>query len=208
MPTLGITGKPTASWHGYGGSSTVNQEAEQLTMPKGGTINSVGCWIGGWDGTCDVWLTIWDAAGTRAKLGQSAILTVANEGAPGDGKVKLYVADLLVPVDLPTGADFLVGFVRKQGDAHQVSTGSGSTHRHGRSGATVQGAGFAQGGIFSSEAQRIGAYVADYQPRSGAWIYRAGVWVQSDQLLVYRSGQWVEADTVSAYRAGAWSEAD
>jgi len=208
MATLGITGKPTASWHGYGGSSTINQEAEQLTIPKGGTIYSVGCWIGGWDGACDVWLTIWDAAGARPKLAQSAMVTVANEGSPGDGKVKLYVAALTAPLDLPTGFDFLVGFVRKQNDAHQVSTGpSAAGHRHGRSGANQQTAAF---GVtdYSSQVQRIGAYVADYQPRPGAWVYRSGVWQQSDTVSVYRAGSWVEADGVSVRRGSAWNEAD
>lgn len=209
---LGNGAKPSGGWHAYQGSSEINQEAELLTIPKGGTILTLGAWIGGWAAACDVWLTVWEAAGARAILGQSAILTVANEGAggPGGSNVKLYVADLLTPVDLPTGADFLVGFVRKQNDGHQISTGAGGSgpHAHGRSGAAQQNAAFAQAGDYSTPVLRIGAYVADYQPRPGAWIYRAGVWVQSDQVMTYRAGSWVEVDTVQIRRGSEWVEAD
>jgi hypothetical protein len=209
MAIIGDSSKPNDHWEAFQGSSQINQGAELLTMPKGGTINSVGQWIGGWSGACDVWLTVWSAAGARPVLGQSNILTVASQGAggPAGSNVQLYVASLRVPVDLPTGADFLVGFVRKQGDGHQISFENAGQHWQGRSGAAVQDAPFGVA-AYASQGGRIGAYVADYQPRSGAWIYRAGAWVQSDQLLVFRSGQWVEADTVNAFRSGAWNEAD
>lgn len=210
MATIGDGSKPNDHWEAYSGSSQVNQGAEQLTMPKGGRILQVGQWLGGWNGPVDVWLTIWDAAGSRPVLGQSNIMTVANKGAggPAGSNVALYVADLLKPVDLPTGADFLVGFVRKQGQGHQISFENTGAHYEGRSGANQQSAAFGQAGSYSSQSGRIGAYVANYVPRSGAWVYRAGAWVQSDQLLVYRSGAWVEADTVNVNRAGAWVEAD
>jgi hypothetical protein len=212
MAILGESGKPSGGWHAYQGSSQIGQEAEQLTMPKGGTIFSLGAWVGGWNGACDVWLTVWDAAGARPKLAQSAMVTVANEGAggPGGSNVQLIVASLTSPLDLPTGFDFLVGFVRKQGDGHQISTGpSGSgPHFHGRSGASVQAASFAQGGDYSSEPLRIGAYVANYEPRPGAWVYRSGVWVQAEQVSVYRAGSWSEADSISVRRGAAWNEAD
>ena len=209
MPTIGDGSKPNDHWHSYSGSSQPNQEAELLTMPKGGTLNSVGAWVGGWSGACDIWLTIWAASGARAVLGQSNILTVASEGAggPAGSNVKLYVADLRVPVDLPTGADFLCGFVRKQNQGHQISFENAGQHWHGRSGPTQEAAVFGNAD-YVSMGGRIGAYVADWRPRSGAWVYRAGVWVASDQLLVYRSGAWVEADTVSVNRSGAWAEAD
>jgi hypothetical protein len=209
MAVIGDGTKPNDHWESYQGSTQINQGAELLTMPKGGRIFQVGMWIGGWNGACDVWLTVWSAAGARPILGQSNILTVANEGAggPSGSNVKLYVADLKAPVDLPTGADFLVGFVRKQGDGHQISFENAGQHWQGRSGGAVQDAAFGVS-AYSSQGGRIGAYVANYVPRSGAWIYRAGAWVQSDQLLVFRGGAWVEADTVNVNRAGAWVEAD
>ena len=203
--TIGNGTKPSSTYHAFGGSSQVNQEAEPLTMPRRGRILEVGAWIGGWSDSPRVRLCIWSASG--ALLGQSAQITVANEGGAAAGNVALYTELLLAPVQLNRGDAFYAGFARHVDDAHQVSVGATSSgpHVHGRSGAVwPNDFGNASGGIGPDIARRIGAYVADYLPIPGAYVYRSGAWVDADNVQVYRGGSWTDADSVQLHRAGAW----
>jgi hypothetical protein len=161
MPTIGSSSKPTHYWWAFGVSST-NQEAELLTMPEDGTINTLGQWIGGWNTTCRTKLCIWDSSG--ALLGQSAQFTVADKGDGADGNVDLYTADLTAGVHLSAGDTFFVGFSRNPADKHQVSGGNaGSGPHYDNTKASwpdvLSGA--------TTVARRIGSYVADYTPESG-----------------------------------------
>lgn len=203
MPTIGTTSKPGGGWHAFGGSSQINQEAELLTMPARGELLELGQWVGGWSDAPRVRLCVWSSA--KVLLGQSAQITVANEGAAGAGNVSLYTEPLLVPVELAKGASFYVGFVRHPDDAHQIATGASGSgpHYHGRSGATWPN-NLGAAGSYSSEERRIGSYVANYELLPGAWIYRSGVWVEADTVQIYRSGSWSDADGVQLYRSGAW----
>lgn len=209
MPTIGTISKPSNGYHAYGGSSQINQEAELLVMPVRGRILEVGAWVGGWADTPRVRLCVWDGS-SRALLGQSAQITVANEGAagPGGSNVSLYTEPLLVPVELNKSESFYVGFVRHPDDSHQISTGATGSgpHYHGRSGPTWPNE--LGNADYSSEVRRIGAYVANYEAQAGAWVYRSGVWVEADAVSVYRSGVWAEADAVQLYRSGSWTDAE
>lgn len=207
MPTLGTTSKPGGGWHGFGGSSQTNQEAEKLTAPSRMRILEVGQWVGGWEDAPRVRLCVWSLAETL--LGQSAQITVANEGAVGGGNVSLYTELLLTPVEIAKGVSFYVGFVRHPDDAHQCSTGASGSgpHYQGRSGATwPNNLGQAEGP--TSVTRRIGSYVANYETLPGAWIYRSGVWVEADTVQAYRGGSWVDADGVQLYRSGGWVDSE
>ena len=207
MPTIGAGAKPGGTYHAFGGSSQINQEAELLEAPVRLRLLELGSWVGGWADTCRVRLCVWDADGDL--LGQSAQITVANEGAAGTGNVSLYTEPLLTPVELAKGAEFYVGFVRHPDDAHQVSVGATSTgpHYHGRSGATwPNNLGNAEGP--TSQARRVGSYVADYEAIAGAKVYRSGAWVDAESVLVYRSGAWVDAEAVQVRRGSSWVDAE
>jgi hypothetical protein len=210
MPTIGTIGKPSGGYHAFGGSGQINQEAELLEMPARGRLLQLGAWIGGWDDAPRVRLCVW-AYPSKTLLGQSAQITVANEGGagPGGANVALYVQDLEAPVEVAKGASFYVGFVRHPDDAHQVSTGASGSgpHYHGRSGAVwPNNLGNAAGP--TEEVRRIGAYVADWETLPGAWVYRSGVWTEAETVQIYRGGVWVDADGVQLYRAGGWVDAD
>lgn len=206
MPTLGNANEPVQFWHGYGGSSQVNQEAERLTAPSRIRLLTLGQWVGGWSDAPRVRLCVWDLAG--ALLGQSAQITVSNEGAGGNGQVAHYTEDLETPVELEAGDVFHVGFNRHPDDAHQVMSGAAATgpHYEGRSGATWPNALGNVSGPFTVN-RRIGAYVADYELIAGAYVMRGGVWSRAEAVSVMRSGAWVEADTVAVSRAGVWEDA-
>jgi hypothetical protein len=209
MPTIGNSAKPGASWHGYGGSSYPNQEAELLAMPKRGRILTLGAWIGGWDDAPRCRLCVWAYPG-RELLASSTQFTVANRGTPGAGKVDLYVHPMEVPPELPKGASFYAGFARDPDDAHQVSNGASGTgpHWEGRSFAAWPGnLGERPEGI-SEEVRRIGCYVANYETLPGMWIHRSGAFVEADAVQIYRGGAWVDADAVQIYRGGVWVDAE
>jgi hypothetical protein len=208
MPTLGTTTKPGGGWHGLGGSSQVNQEAELLTAPARLRLLEVGAWIGGWEDAPRVRLCVWHGT-TKALLGQSAQITVANEGALGGGQVSLYTEALIAPAEIAKGASFYVGFVRHPDDAHQISTGASGSgpHYHGRSGASWPN-NLGNAGSFSEEPRRIGAYIADYETLPGMWVYRSGSWQEADGVQVYRSGTWQDVDGVQIQRSGTWQDAE
>lgn len=203
--TIGNPAKPTSTYHGFGGSSQVNQEAELLEMPSRGRILEVGAWIGGWSDSPRCRLCIWSSSG--ALLGQSAQITVANEGGAATGHVALYTELLLAPVELARGVSFYAGFVRHPDDAHQVSVGptSSGPHYHGRSGATWPND-LGNADPITSQPRRVGSYVADYLPIPGSYVYRSGAWVEADGVQIYRSGAWADADEVQIYRSGIWTD--
>jgi hypothetical protein len=208
MPIIGNDSKPSYSYHAYGGSSQINQEAEDITLPAGRVrITRLGAWIGGWNDAPRCYLTVWSPT-TGAVLAQSGQFTVANQGAAAEGKVAKYVADLATPYEADGGAVLRIGFTRHRDDAHQVSTGAvtGAGHEHGRGAYPAGGFASIDGGY--AENRRIGAWIEDYVAIRGGWIYRSGVWVRADAVYAYRSGSWAEVDTVQAYRGGSWIEAD
>jgi hypothetical protein len=209
MPTIGTPAKPGGGWHSYQGSSYPNQEAEKLQMPARGRILEVGAWVGGWSGTCRVRLCIWDGS-SKALLGQSNQITVANEGAggPAGSNVALYTGPLIAPVEIGKGFDFYVGFARDPSDGHQVSEGASGTgpHFESRSGPTWPAD--LDHNPLTQETRRIGAYVANWETLPGAWVYRSGAWVEADTVQIYRSGSWVDVDGVSLYRSGSWADSE
>lgn len=210
MPTIGSGTKPGGSWHAFGGSSNPTQEAELLEAPGRIRLLELGAWIGGWAATCRVRLCVWDGT-SGALLGQSAQITVANEGAggPPGGNVALYTELLETPVELEAGDAFYCGFARHPDDAHQVSTGASGSgpHYHGRSGGVWPNT-FGNVSGISEQVRRIGSYVSDYETIPGAHIYRSGAWVEAETVAVYRSGVWVDADAVQLYRSGSWTDAE
>jgi hypothetical protein len=207
MATIGTTTKPSGGWHAFQGSSQVQQEAERLTMPAHGDITDLGAWIGGWNGTCRVYLCLWDDAG--AILGSVGPITVANQGAGGSGDVALYTATLAAPVRLAAGADFYVGFDRHNSDGHQVSEAGPSTPNHfeGRHGGTTStwpaALGAASGGP-SNAPRRIGMFVQNYNLVPGAKLFRSGAWVDAAGVQLQRSGVLVDVVGVQLQRSGAW----
>lgn len=213
MPTIGTTTKPSGGWHAFAGSSQVQQEAELLTAPAHIDVLELAGWIGGWNGTCRVKLCLWDSLGSL--LGESAQITVANEGAggPAGSNVQLYTAALLVPVRLAAGALFFAGFDRHASDGHQISVGgagSGSHYegRHGGSSAPWPGdLGAASGGPDVQD-RRAGQYVSNYANVAGAKVYRSGAWADAESVLVRRSGAWVDVDAVQLRRSSAWIDSE
>jgi hypothetical protein len=213
MPTIGDTSKPSGGWHSFSGSSQNQQEAELLTAPERLDVVELAGWIGGWSASCRVKLCIWDDAGEL--LGQTAQITVANEGAggPAGGNVALYSAALLTPVRIAAGVAFFVGMDRHADDAHQVSVGGAGSPdhyegRHGGPAAPWAGdLGAATGGP-SNQPRRCGMYVADYVAVAGAKVYRSGAWVDADSVQIMRSGVWVDADSVQVMRSGVWTDAE
>lgn len=208
MAIIGNDTKPGYSYHAYGGSGQINQEAEDITLPTGRIrITRLGGWIGGWNDSPRVCLTIWDPA-TGAVVAQSVQFSVSNQGAAADGHVVKYVADLVTPYEAVGPAILRVGFTRHRDDAHQVSTGATSAagHEHGRGG--YPGGGFASIDGGYAENRRIGMWIDDYVPIRGGWVYRGGAWIRADEMLVYRSGAWVQSASVLVYRSGSWVEAD
>lgn len=211
MPTIGDTSKPSGGWHSYTGDSQVQQEAELLTMPVHGRIERIGAWIGGWSGTCRVYLCVWDPY-SLAILSSVGPFTVANRGVggPAGGNVDLVEADI-PPINMTAGQLFLVGFDRHGADGHQISVGgTGGTHYEGRHG----GSGSAWPGLFAIASggpapvtRRSGAYVARYVPLPGAKAYRSGAFVDATIVQVLRSGVWTDA-TVQIYRSGVWTDAE
>jgi hypothetical protein len=201
MPTIGFTTKPTHFWFAFGASST-NQQAESLTTFERSRILTLGQWMAGWNSTVRTRLCLWAADGTL--LGQSAQFTVADRGAPTDGNVVLYTADLETPVDLANGTTFFAGFARHPSDPHQVSGDNAGTGPHyDRTRATWPGS---MAGASSAD-RRIGSYVANYQALHGAKVRRSGVMADAQAVYVRRSGVWVEASSVYVRRSGAWVEA-
>ena len=208
MAIIGNDTKPGFAYHAYGGTSQINQEAEDVTLPAGRIrITRLGAWIGGWNDSPRVMLTIWNPS-TGAVLGQSVQFAVSNQGAAGGGKVTKYVADLVTPYEANGGAVIRVGFTRHRDDAHQVSTGTTTPagHEHGRGAYPAGGFAEIDGGY--AENRRIGAWIDDYQPIRGGWVYRGGAWIRADQLAVIRSGVAVQATSVLVYRGTSWIEAD
>lgn len=211
MATLGSGSKPGGGWRAYGGSSQPNQLAELLTMPVRGRLLELGAWVGGWSDTPRVRLSVWDTAGVL--LGQSAQITVANEGGggPAGSNVALYTELLEVPVELAAGVSFYVGPSRHVDDSWQVSlgaTGSGP-HYLGRSGSAGWPTPNKLGNVggITEEERRIGAYVANYEAIPGAHIYRSGAWAEAEAVNVQRAGVAVEAEAVRIFRSGAWIDA-
>lgn len=212
MPTIGTTSKPTSNWHAFAGTTFTQQEMEQLTMPEKGEITNLASWVGGWEGTCRVYLCIWGA--DLALLGSVGPTTVPDHGAGGSGDVELVTGALASPVRLEAGDVFYVGFDRHVNDGHQVSLGAAGTadHYEARRGGTSApwpgNIGGATGLGMSNASRRIGSYVANYDPIAGGKVYRTGAWADADAVQVRRGAAWVDAAAVQVYRAGAWVDAE
>ena len=206
MPVYGNNAKPGYSYHAYGGSGQINQECEALVLPDQRIrILSLGQWVGGWGGTCRVRLTLWDSASFEI-LGQTAEISVASIGTPGDNKAALYTAALETPYEADAGQTVLVGFTRHRDDAHNVITGnSPNGHRHGRG--TYPSSDFGIIEYDASVTKRIGAWIEDYEPVANVKVYRSGVWTDGVPK-VYRSGVWTDATGIKVYRSGVWVDAD
>lgn len=203
MAVLGGSGQPGYSYFAYNGTGNPNMVAERLTAPSKIRIVTLGAWLGGWNETCPAKLCVWALDGTL--LGASAIFTVANEGAAGDGNTSSYTQNLVTPVVVDSGVEFYVGSSRDRNRAMQWGTGSTGTDHY-------RSVGFEYGDFGSvdpptTHARRIGAWVADYQPVSAAWVYRSGIWVQSQSFQVRRSSAWVDASSVQVRRGSVWEDA-
>jgi hypothetical protein len=180
-------------------------------MPVRGRLLELGAWVGGWNDTPRVRLSVWTTAGVL--LGQSAQFSVANEGSGGGpgSNVALYTELLETPIELAAGVSFYVGPSRHPDDGFQVSLGAPGSGPYyaGRSG----GAGWPTPNIFGNvgtpetEDRRIGAYVANYEPIPGAYLLRSGVWTEAGAVNVQRSGVQDEAEAVRIFRSGAWIDA-
>jgi hypothetical protein len=211
VATIGDPSKPSGGWHAFQGSSQVQQEAERLSTPARGAISRLGAWIGGWSGSCRVYLCLWDGSG--GLLASVGPITVASTGAGGAGQVANYEADLATPVVLARDADFYVGFDRHNSDGHQVSEAGPGTYDHfeGRHGGTIAswpaGLGAASGSP-SNAARRIGMYVATFTPIPGAKIMRAGSWADAETVAAMRAGSWADVAGVQLQRAGSWTDSE
>ncbi|HVM29534.1 MAG TPA: hypothetical protein VM305_02005 [Candidatus Limnocylindrales bacterium] len=210
MPSIGDTSKPSSGFaHAYSGS--INQEAEEQTMPERGKITRVGVWAAGYEGSSSARLCIWAKGGSSASgndlLGQSGLVTFAQQ-TWGAGNVSRYEADLLTPVELDAGVTFYVGFSRNPNAGHQVTCRSGGDHIE-RKRTTWPGSmdGWTRHPD-TGQRKAIGCYVANYDPVSGAWVRRGGVWVRAEGVFVRRAGAWVDATSVQVRRSGVWVDAD
>jgi hypothetical protein len=205
MTVLGNSAKPSYSYFAYDSTTYPNQIAERLTSPAQRiVINSLGCWIGGWNAAPSCVMAVWALDGTM--LAQTAAFTVANEGAAGEGNTAQYVRDLTAPLIVNANTEFYVGVSRDRNMAAQWGTGTTSNVHYEARGAHPPGALGSVSGP-TSVARRTGMYVADYQPLSVAWVRRGGAWVQATDAYVFRGGVWVPIESVGVLRGSTWVDA-
>lgn len=212
MTTLGDSSKPSGGWEAYAGSSQIQQEATQLTIPEHADVTEIGAWVGGWEGTCRVYLCLWSA--DLELIGSLGPITVANEGAggPAGGNVTSQTGTLSPAVRLAAGTVVYVGFDRHVDDGHQVSIGGPASpdHYHGRHGGPAAAwpgdLGHASGGL-TGAARRVGSWLV-YEPVAGAKVYRSGSWDDADTVQVRRSGSWQDVDAVQLRRSGSWTDSE
>ena len=204
MPVLGNATKPSNSWGAYEGHTYPSQMAEKLQHTRAIRILQLGSWIGGWNGTCRVRLTVWRYS-DRVVIAQSAEIVVPNKGAggPSGGNVNSIVGAVVAPVDIPANTPFYVGWVSHHDDGMQFSFGSTSSGQHieGKIGENAYpGAPLANATLI---ARRVGAWVQDYADMAGAHVYRGSAFTRAE-VVVQRGAAKSPAQRVAVYRNGAW----
>lgn len=212
MAHIGNPDKPGQQWHAYGGTGYTQQEAEQLTMPEKGELLELGAWVGGWDGTCRVYLCVW--ASDLELLASVGPFTVSNQGAggPAGSNVELVTGTLATPLRLDAGDVFYVGFDRHANDGHQISVGGldGREHYEGRRGGTGAAWPGKLGGTtgVANVNRRSGAYVVDYAPIAGGKVYDGTDWIDAERVATYVGGSWQDVESVKVYNGSSWIDAE
>jgi hypothetical protein len=206
VATIGDTAKPnTELSEAY---SNYNQSAQLFTMPERGRIVTLGMWASAYGGNASARLVLWNSSG--AVLGRSPTFTLVSR-AVGIGNVDRYEETLESPVRLEAGVSFYAGISHDPSKSHQLTgRASGGPNHHFDNRRTTW-----PGTIVPNDTgghgfgdYTVGAYVADYQPTPGAWVYRSGAWVEAESVSVYRSSAWTEAESVQLYRSGSWEDAE
>ena len=162
-------------------------------------------------GPIDYRLCLWSWDGGLGQpnklLGRSYLQSV--------GQAAVSVANLVPvtwyleePVELPPYADVLVGVAWETSLAHQMMLGcpSGSGIRYRKELAAGSGWPVSMKDSLSNTDHNLSAWVEDYEPASGVWVYRSGAWTELEAgatLLVKRDGV-TTAAPVRVRRSGEW----
>lgn len=202
---IGNAAKPNGAGGWEAWSSTWNMASELLIIPERGRLTRVGVWTAGVGESATAYLCIWSAA-TGALLGESAAIVLGSEPS-GSGNVNLYAADLVTPVELDSGSDFLAGFWRAPTKSHQLTGRSSGAHFDKKASGRSTFAPPRNTGGHGFGAYSVGIH-AYYEPTSGAWVRRGGATIRADEIQVRRGGAWSIPDRVSVRRGGAWVDAE
>ncbi|CAN5751321.1 hypothetical protein BH23CHL7_BH23CHL7_17400 [soil metagenome] len=210
MPSIGDATKPSGAYYLWSRHSSENQEAFLFTMPERGKITRIGIWARAdtqFSGSTSFRTCVWAKGASLSAgndlLGQSDLFTVTAASMALANLLK-YEADLLSPVELEAGAQFYAGFARNPNGSHQWATQQTGSHIHRRR-TTWPGS---MNDYDNHDGAVRGIYVANYDPVSGAWVRRGGVWVRAEGVFVRRAGAWVDVTSVQVRRSGAWVDAD
>jgi hypothetical protein len=213
MARLGDNSSPElATWRQ---GNIRQQAATRLTMPEAGRITHVGAWLRGVQGygSLDYRLCVWKWDGatsdTNRLLGQSALKNTS-AAAFSVGSLLKYTWPMEVAVELPAGANFMVGIATDTdaGMAAQWGLQSGSGPYYQRdTGAPAGQAWPTNMSNCYSTSSALAAWVEAYTPIGKAQVFRNGAWVDVEGVLVYRNGVWVDAEAVQVNRSGGWIDA-
>jgi hypothetical protein len=196
----------------------VAQSATRLSTTAGTRVLSLGTYIRALSGApasgpLDYRLCIWAWDGHLGDgnrlLGQSPLHSIGQAAASVSNLVRV-TWPLIAPVELGAFADVLVGVAWETDPDRQVllgaSTGTGLRYRK----PLPAGASWPSSmkDALTNTDHDFVAWIDEWAPLSGVWVYRDGAWTQTDVggILVKRDG-FMEPASVKVRRSGVWVDA-
>jgi hypothetical protein len=186
-----------------------------LTVPTDARIFTLGSYVRALSGygPIDYRLCVWawtgSLTGANKLLAQTAIHTI-NAGGDTLADLVRVTWDLVDPLEISALTDVLVGVAWDTDPAKAMLLGgsSGTGDRYRKDLADGDPWPTSMAGVVHVTDHDFVAWIDDYEPQSGIWVYRSGAWRQADAVLVRRDSLWTIADGVKVRRSGVWVTAD